>query len=101
MEAKLQYKTTSITTVRGQYLTFVTLPAPLLSYLSLPFKKNLCTCTLQRHYTENSKRIFSEKELLGLNPNFHIHVSVNDLYIPTISLPILLQKNMWTAPWNI
>jgi hypothetical protein len=35
-------------------------------------------------------------ELHGLSPNFHIHVS--DLYIPTISLHILLQENMWTAP---
>jgi hypothetical protein len=28
----------------------------------------------------------------GLSPNFHIHVSVSDLYIPTIGLPILLEK---------
>jgi hypothetical protein len=35
------------------------------------------------------------------SPNFHIHVSVSDLYIPTISLPILLQENMWTDPGNI
>ncbi len=26
------------------------------------------------------------------SPNFHIHVSVSDLYIPTIDLPILLQE---------
>jgi hypothetical protein len=47
--------------------------------------------TLQRHNTENSKQIFPEKELHGHSPNFHIHVSVSDLYIPTIDLPILLQ----------
>ncbi len=46
--------------------------------------------TLQRHTTENSKQIFPEKELRGLGPNFHILVSVSDLYIPTIGLPILL-----------
>ncbi len=51
--------------------------------------------TLQRHNTENSKQIFPEKELFGLSPNFHVHVSVSVLYIPTIGLPILLQKNMW------
>ncbi len=28
--------------------------------------------------TENSKQIFLEKELRGLIPNFHIHVSVRD-----------------------
>ncbi len=31
------------------------------------------------------------KELRGHSPNFHIHVSVGDLYFPTIGLPILLQ----------
>ncbi len=57
--------------------------------------------TLQRHNTENFKQIFPEKELLRLSPNFHIHVYVNNLYIPTIGLPILLQENMWTNPKNI
>jgi hypothetical protein len=40
------------------------------------------------------KQIFPEKELLGPTPNFHIHVSVKDLYIPTIGLPILLQGGL-------
>jgi hypothetical protein len=35
------------------------------------------------------------------SPNFPIHVSVSDLYIPTIDLLILLQENMWTDPGNI
>jgi hypothetical protein len=30
-------------------------------------------------------------KLRGLVPNSFIHVSVSDLYIPTIGLPILLQ----------
>ncbi len=30
-----------------------------------------------------------------------IHVSVSDLYIPTIGLPILLQENVWTDTGNI
>jgi hypothetical protein len=47
--------------------------------------------TLQRHNTENSKQIFPEKELRSLNLYFQIRVSVSDLHIPTISLPILLQ----------
>ncbi len=42
--------------------------------------------------TENPNQIFPEKELRGHSPNFHIHVSVSDLYIPTINLPILLQE---------
>ncbi len=38
------------------------------------------------------KEIFPEVGLRGLSPNFHIHVSVSDLYIPMIGLPILLQE---------
>jgi hypothetical protein len=48
--------------------------------------------TQQRTNTENSKQICPEKELRGHSPNFHIHVSVCDLCIPTIDLPILLQE---------
>jgi hypothetical protein len=51
--------------------------------------------TLQRHYTENSKQICPEMKLRGLVPNSYIHVSVSDLYIPTIGLPILTQENRW------
>ena len=50
---------------------------------------------MERHNTENSKQIFPEKELRCLSPNFHIHVSVSELYIPTIDLPILLQDRSW------
>ncbi len=58
---------------------------------SQPFNKFLILyCTLQR--TENSKQIFPEKEFCGHSPNFHIYVSVSDLYIPTIDLPVLLQE---------
>jgi hypothetical protein len=41
---------------------------------------------------KNLKQIFPEKEYRGLSPHFHIHASVSDLYIPTISLPILLEE---------
>ena len=49
---------------------------------------------LQRQKTDISKQIFPEKEYRGLSPNFHIHASVSDLYIPTIGhgLPILLEE---------
>ncbi len=36
--------------------------------------------TLQRLNTEKLKKIFPEKELLGLGPNFYIHVPVSHLY---------------------
>ncbi len=32
-------------------------------------------------YTAKKIYVFSEKKLRGLSPNFHIHVSVSDLYI--------------------
>ncbi len=54
--------------------------------------------TLQRTNAENSKLIFLEKEWRSHSPYFHIHESVPDLYISTIDLPILLQKNMRTDP---
>jgi hypothetical protein len=38
----------------------------------------------------------SQNELRGLAPNSYIHVSVSDLYILMISLPILLQQNIQT-----
>ncbi len=50
------------------------------------------------HTAETEYRKFEtnipRKELRSLSPNFHIHVSVSNLYIPTIGLPILLQENM-------
>ncbi len=42
-----------------------------------------------------------EKDLRGLCPNFHIHVSVGNLSIPRICLPILLQENIGTDSENI
>ncbi len=47
---------------------------------------------LQRQNAENLKQIFPEKEYRGLSPNFHIHVSVSGLYIPTMGLPFLLEE---------
>jgi hypothetical protein len=52
--------------------------------------------SLQRPYTENAKQIFPETKLRNLSPNSYIHVSVNDLFIPKIGLPILLQESRWT-----
>jgi hypothetical protein len=52
----------------------------------------LLPTTLQRQNAENLKQIFPEKEYRGLSPNFHIHVSVGELYIPTMGLPVLLKE---------
>ncbi len=55
-------------------------------------RDELSLTALQRQITEISKQIFPEKEYRGLSPNFHIHASVSDLYIPPIGLPLLLEE---------
>jgi hypothetical protein len=53
------------------------------------------------HCKEISIYVWTEKELHGLSPNFHIHVSVTIYtYIPTIGLPIFLQQNRQTDRGN-
>ncbi len=47
--------------------------------------------TLQRTNTENSKQIFLFWESRGHSP-IYIYVSMSDLYIPAIDLPIMLQE---------
>jgi hypothetical protein len=44
------------------------------------------------HCEENPIYVFIFWELRGLSPNFHIHVSVSDLYIPRIGPDISLQQ---------
>jgi hypothetical protein len=48
--------------------------------------------TLQRQNAEKLKQIFPEKGYWGLSPNFHILVSVSELYISTMGLPVLLEE---------
>jgi hypothetical protein len=56
----------------------------------------------KNQYRKFETNIPSKKELRGHSSNFHIHVSVSDLNIPTIDLPILLQETCaWTDPGNI
>ncbi len=60
--------------------------------------------SLQRTYTEIRKKYSHKRKFPGNGPipnSMHIRVSVSDLYIHTIGLPILLQENMWTDPGNI
>jgi hypothetical protein len=52
------------------------------------------------HCKGNPICVFPEKELRGLSPNFHIHVSVSDLYIPrtgliwNLCLPVLRERTL-------
>ena len=50
------------------------------------------------HCKEDPIYVFQEMKLRGLVPNFHIHVSVSNLYIPRIDPPILLQQYRQTNP---
>ncbi len=47
------------------------------------------------------EQIFTEMKLRCLGHNSYIHVSVSDLYITKVNLPILLQENMWTPRGNM
>jgi hypothetical protein len=49
-------------------------------------------CQDRTHCTENMIYLFLEMKLRGLVPNSDIHVSVSDLYIPRIGLPVWLQQ---------
>ncbi len=60
---------------------------------SLPFRSLLLR---PLHCKYISIYVLPGKELHGLSPNFHIHVSVSDLYIPTFGPPIFLQQNRQT-----
>jgi hypothetical protein len=58
--------------------------------------------TLQRQNAENLIQIFPEKEYRGLRPNFHIHVSESELYIPSHDgSAFSAGGNMSTDPGNI
>jgi hypothetical protein len=60
-----------------------------------------CMNALQRQNAENLKQIFPEKEYRGLTPNFHIHVSVSELYIPMFSVykKYYQNSNNYTPPY--
>jgi hypothetical protein len=44
------------------------------------------------------KILFPEQNYNVLSPSSCSHISVRDLYISRIGLPILLQENMWNDP---
>ncbi len=48
------------------------------------FKISLIFISALLHCNENPIYIFPEKELRGLSPNFHMHVSVSDVCVPRI-----------------
>jgi hypothetical protein len=55
---------------------------------------------MDAHCKEDWNYVFPEIKLRGPVPNFHIHMSVSDLYISRIGPPILLQPNRQTYRGN-
>ncbi len=53
------------------------------------------------HCKGNSIYGFPERKLRGLIPNFYIHISVSDLYIPRNGPPIFVQPNWQTQRLGI
>jgi hypothetical protein len=60
--------------------------------VSYNFRNFIFYIALQRQNAKNLKQIFPEKEYRGLSPNFHIHVSVSESYIPMMGLPVPLEE---------
>ncbi len=58
-------------------------------------------CLVPIYVFPEIKLAFPKQNYNVLSPSSYIHMSVRDLYIPRIGLPILLQGNMWTDPGNI
>ncbi len=69
-------------------------------------KSNIfCACVCVTLHCKNTipeiQNKYSQKSYCSASvPIIHIYVSVSDLYITMIGLPILLQENMWTDPGN-
>ncbi len=55
---------------------------------NLPVFSHFAVFAYTLHCKEDQIYVFQEMKLHGLGPNFHIHVSVSDLYIPIICPPI-------------
>jgi hypothetical protein len=71
-----------------------TIPALVLCYYKSTLGLNVQSSSkVVVHCNENPFYVFIFWELRGLSPNFHIHVSVSDLYIPKVGPHIFLQQN--------
>ncbi len=58
-------------------------------------------CLVPIYVFPEMKLLFPKQNDNILCPSSYTHISVRDLYISRIGLPILLQGNIWTDPGNI
>ncbi len=60
--------------------------------------RNQYKCLVPIYVFPEMKLLFPKQNGNVLSPSSYTHISVRDLYISRIDLPILLQPNMWTDP---
>jgi hypothetical protein len=53
----------------------------------------LIVYTAKTQYRKFEAKLFPEKELHGVSPNYHLHISESALYIPRIGPHIFLQQH--------
>jgi hypothetical protein len=58
-------------------------------------------CLVSIYVVPEMKLLFPKQNYNVLSPSSNTPISVRDLYISRICLPIPLQENMWTDPGNI
>jgi hypothetical protein len=58
-------------------------------------------CLVSVYVFPEMKLLFPKHNYNVLYPSSYTHISLRDLYISSIGLPILLQGNMWTDPGNM
>jgi hypothetical protein len=58
-------------------------------------------CLVPIYVFPDMKLLFIKQKCNVLSPSSCTHISVRDLYISRIGLPILLQEKMWTDPGNM
>jgi hypothetical protein len=74
-------------TIYGTYVTHTANEGP----VRIQYK-----CMLSIYVFPVMKLLFLKQNYNVLSPSSYTHISVGDLYISRIGLPILLQGNMWT-----
>jgi hypothetical protein len=70
-------------------------------YLTIKEERYCLDYTEKNQYQKFETYYSQKRNCAATSPNLHIHVSVSDLYIPTIDLPILLQEKCGPILENI
>jgi hypothetical protein len=82
-----QYKDFDLPNIMIQTFSIQSPPVISIIYISYIWDYHTAKTQYQKLETNTVFPVFPEKVLSGLSPNFHIHVFVSDLFIPTNGLP--------------